>query len=70
MFTALRRFSILFMMILEIYLPMGLTFTTPVRISVGVIVLGGIVAALNDLAFDFVVTCLSWETTCSVLFKE
>ena len=54
MFTALRRFSILFMMILEIYLPMGLTFTTPVRASVGVIVLGGIVAALNDLAFDFV----------------
>jgi solute carrier family 35 len=54
MFTALRRFSILFMMILEIYLPMGLIFTTPVRVSVGVIVLGGIVAALNDLAFDFV----------------
>ena len=53
MFTALRRFSILFMMLLEIYLPMGLTFSRPVRISVGVIVTGGIVAALSDLAFDF-----------------
>lgn len=52
MFTALRRFSILFMMILEIYLPMGQSFTTPVRISVAVILFGGIVAAANDLAFD------------------
>ena len=53
MFTALRRFSILFMMILEIYLPMGLNYSNPVRISVGVILLGGVIAAANDLAFDF-----------------
>lgn len=52
MFTALRRFSILFMMILEIYLPMGLNYSLPVRISVGVILIGGIIAAANDMAFD------------------
>lgn len=45
--------NVRFMMLLEIYLPMGLTFSRPVRVSVGVIVCGGIVAALSDLAFDF-----------------
>lgn len=52
MFTALRRFSILIMMVLEAT-TLGIPFSTPVRISVGVIVFGGVVAAMNDLAFDW-----------------
>jgi len=52
MFTALRRFSILIMMLLELC-TLGIPFSIPVRISVGVIVFGGAVAAMNDLAFNF-----------------
>ncbi|CAH1101947.1 unnamed protein product [Psylliodes chrysocephalus] len=50
MFTALRRFSILMTMILELYI-LGIRPTFSVQFSVYTMILGAIVAATNDLAF-------------------
>lgn len=50
MFTALRRFSILMTMILELYI-LGIRPSFSVQFSVYMMILGAIVAAINDLAF-------------------
>lgn len=52
MFTALRRFSILLTMILEFYI-LSIKPTFSVQFSVYTMVLGAIVAASNDIAFNF-----------------
>ncbi|CAD6199178.1 unnamed protein product [Caenorhabditis auriculariae] len=51
MFTVLRRFSILMTMILE-YVILGIDSSRAVRISVGLMILGSLIAAIYDLAFD------------------
>eukprot|EP00058_Branchiostoma_floridae_P015940 XP_002601428.1 hypothetical protein BRAFLDRAFT_224364 [Branchiostoma floridae] len=51
MFTVLRRFSILFTMILE-YVVLGHLASRRVQAIVILMVIGAIIAALNDLAFD------------------
>ncbi|CEF59483.1 PLAT/LH2 domain and DENN domain and RUN domain and Triose-phosphate transporter domain and dDENN domain and uDENN domain and Lipase/lipooxygenase, PLAT/LH2 domain-containing protein [Strongyloides ratti] len=51
MFTVLRRFSILITMILEFML-LKVRPTFAVKVSVFLMILGSIVAAINDLAFD------------------
>jgi len=51
MFTVLRRFSILMTMIGE-YLVLGIIPVGTVQFAVGLMILGSIVAALGDLAFD------------------
>lgn len=53
MFTALRRFSILMTMIAELYI-LGVRPTFSVQFSVYTMILGAIVAASNDLGFNFV----------------
>lgn len=50
MFTALRRFSILMTMILELYI-LGIKPTFSIQFSVYMMILGAIIAAVNDLAF-------------------
>ncbi|XP_076230241.1 UDP-sugar transporter UST74c [Nomia melanderi] len=52
MFTALRRFSILMTMIAEYYI-LGAKARVPVQLSVYTMIVGAVVAALNDLAFNF-----------------
>lgn len=52
MFTALRRFSILMTMILEFYI-LSVRPTFSVQFSVYTMVIGAIVAASNDIAFNF-----------------
>lgn len=51
MFTALRRFSILMTMIAEYYI-LGTKARVSVQLSVYTMILGAVVAALNDLAFN------------------
>ncbi|TMS40158.1 hypothetical protein L596_006575 [Steinernema carpocapsae] len=51
MFTVLRRFSILMTMILEC-LVLGVRASFAVRVSVGLMILGSMIAAMYDLAFD------------------
>ncbi|CAL7944186.1 unnamed protein product [Xylocopa violacea] len=51
MFTALRRFSILMTMIAEYYI-LGTKACVSVQLSVYTMILGAMVAALNDLAFN------------------
>ncbi|VDN52130.1 unnamed protein product [Dracunculus medinensis] len=51
MFTVLRRFSILMTMIME-YLILGTKASFAVRVSVAMMMLGSVVAALYDLTFD------------------
>ncbi|XP_026671634.1 UDP-sugar transporter UST74c-like isoform X1 [Ceratina calcarata] len=51
MFTALRRFSILMTMIAEYYI-LGAKARVSVQLSVYTMILGAVVAALNDLAFN------------------
>ncbi|PBC26204.1 UDP-sugar transporter UST74c [Apis cerana cerana] len=51
MFTALRRFSILMTMIAEYYI-LGIKARISVQLSVYTMILGAVVAALNDLAFN------------------
>lgn len=51
MFTALRRFSILMTMIFELYI-LGVRPSFSVQISVYMMVLGAVLAASNDLAFN------------------
>lgn len=51
MFAVLRRFSILFTMVLEARL-LGNTFQFGLKLSVFLMLLGAIVAAFSDLAFD------------------
>lgn len=51
MFTALRRFSILMTMILELYM-LGVRPNMSVQFSVYMMVFGAVVAASNDLAFN------------------
>ncbi|XP_050451828.1 UDP-sugar transporter UST74c [Cataglyphis hispanica] len=51
MFTALRRFSILMTMIAEYYI-LGIKARMSVQLSVYTMILGAVVAALNDLAFN------------------
>ncbi|XP_078043689.1 UDP-sugar transporter sqv-7 [Augochlora pura] len=52
MFTALRRFSILMTMIAEYYI-LGAKARVSVQLSVYTMIAGAVVAALNDLAFNF-----------------
>ncbi|KAJ8950652.1 hypothetical protein NQ318_010853 [Aromia moschata] len=51
MFTALRRFSILMTMILELYI-LGIKPSFSVQFSVYTMIMGAIVAASNDIAFN------------------
>lgn len=51
MFTALRRFSILMTMIAEYYI-LGIKARASIQLSVYTMVLGALIAALNDLAFN------------------
>ncbi|XP_044269995.1 UDP-sugar transporter UST74c-like [Tribolium madens] len=51
MFTALRRFSILLTMILELYI-LGIRPSFSVQFSVYTMILGAVVAASNDIAFN------------------
>uniref|UniRef100_A0A158PAF9 TPT domain-containing protein n=1 Tax=Angiostrongylus cantonensis TaxID=6313 RepID=A0A158PAF9_ANGCA len=51
MFTVLRRFSILMTMVLEYYI-LGISATRAVRLAVGLMIAGSIIAAFFDLAFD------------------
>ncbi|XP_060535073.1 UDP-sugar transporter UST74c [Cylas formicarius] len=51
MFTALRRFSILMTMILELYI-LGVRPSVSVQFSVYMMVFGAVLAACNDLAFN------------------
>ncbi|XP_076271736.1 UDP-sugar transporter UST74c fringe connection [Rhynchophorus ferrugineus] len=51
MFTALRRFSILMTMILELYI-LGVRPSYSVQFSVYMMVTGAVIAASNDLAFN------------------
>eukprot|EP00041_Stephanoeca_diplocostata_P017427 m.350872 g.350872 ORF g.350872 m.350872 type:complete len:266 (-) comp20694_c0_seq1:716-1513(-) len=56
MFSVLRRFSILMTMIGEIYL-LGNKYTDKVKLSVFLMLFGAIVAASDDLAFNFMGYC-------------
>lgn len=51
MFTMLRRFSILMTMIAEYWI-LGVRQKLPVKISVGLMILGAIIAATTDLGFN------------------
>jgi len=51
MFTALRRFSILMTMLLELYV-LGVRPSVPVQISVYTMIGGAIIASSNDLSFN------------------
>ncbi|VDK69328.1 unnamed protein product [Litomosoides sigmodontis] len=51
MFTVLRRFSILMTMLLE-YIVLGVKATCAVKISVALMILGAVIAAIFDLTFD------------------
>ncbi|XP_020292198.1 UDP-sugar transporter UST74c-like, partial [Pseudomyrmex gracilis] len=51
MFTALRRFSILMTMIAEYYI-LGVKARMSIQLSVYTMILGAVLAALNDLAFN------------------
>ena len=51
MFTSLRRFSIWFTLIAERYV-FGTQHSFSIKMAVGTMVLGSLVAAMNDLAFD------------------
>lgn len=51
MFTALRRFSILMTMIAEYYI-LGVKARASIQLSVYTMILGAMIAALNDLAFN------------------
>lgn len=51
MFTALRRFSILMTMIAEYYI-LGIKARSSIQLSVYTMILGAVLAALNDLAFN------------------
>lgn len=51
MFTALRRFSILMTMIAEYYI-LGIKARLSIQLSVYTMILGAVLAALNDLAFN------------------
>uniref|UniRef100_A0A914ZLP4 Sugar phosphate transporter domain-containing protein n=1 Tax=Parascaris univalens TaxID=6257 RepID=A0A914ZLP4_PARUN len=51
MFTVLRRFSIVMTMLLE-YLILGVKASYAIRFSVGLMILGSIIAAVYDLTFD------------------
>lgn len=50
MFTALRRFSILMTMILELYI-LGIHPSFSVQVSVYTMIFGALIAAMNDIAF-------------------
>ncbi|VDM96344.1 unnamed protein product [Thelazia callipaeda] len=51
MFTVLRRFSILMTMVME-YIILGVKAPCAVKFSVGLMILGSVIAALFDLSFD------------------
>ncbi|VIO93519.1 UDP-sugar transporter-like protein [Brugia malayi] len=51
MFTVLRRFSILMTMVLE-YVVLGVKASYAVKISVALMILGSVIAAVFDLTFD------------------
>ncbi|CAG9535631.1 unnamed protein product [Cercopithifilaria johnstoni] len=51
MFTVLRRFSILMTMVLE-YIVLGVKASYAVKISVALMILGSVIAAVFDLTFD------------------
>ncbi|CAI4221514.1 unnamed protein product [Auanema sp. JU1783] len=53
MFTVLRRFSIFMTMVLEYYI-LGVNASRAIRISVGLMILGSVIAAVYDLTFDMV----------------